>query len=249
MTVTVSASTTGSAKLRALQQRPQVPHVGEGGDAGARPALHLLLGRQQGGAQLAQRAAAEQGGQQQPVGLQGAADLDERARQIVDEVQRQARDDQVERLVAERQRFLVGPHARGLALREQARPRARPRSPSRRPAPAAAGARRGRDSAPRLRATGKRRCTAARRSTRSSATRASRNSWSRAPAATRSRRRTSSARSKMSWSAVMVRTLRRYTRRFNAPCHPPPARSGERPGYESARVGPAEAGYRGQAPV
>ena len=62
-------------------------NVGEGGDAGASAALQLLLGRQQRVAQLGEGAAAEQRRQQQPIRLQGAADLHQRAGQIVDEVQ------------------------------------------------------------------------------------------------------------------------------------------------------------------
>ena len=56
----------------ALQQRAQVRHIREGSDARASPSLDLLLGRQQRLAQLGQRAAAQQGGQEQAVGLQGA---------------------------------------------------------------------------------------------------------------------------------------------------------------------------------
>ncbi len=55
-----------------------------------------------------------------PSGFKSAANLQQGARQIVDEMQRKSRDDQVERLVGERQRLLVRLHARAPALRQQA---------------------------------------------------------------------------------------------------------------------------------
>ena len=73
----------------------------------ARPAL----GGQKRRPQLVERVAAEQRGQHQPVRLQGAPRLDQRARRVVGEVQRQGRDDEVHAVVAERQGLLVGDDA------------------------------------------------------------------------------------------------------------------------------------------
>ena len=58
--------------------------------------------------QLDQTVAADERGEKQSVGFQRAAHLNERARQIVDELQRQRRDDEVERRLPERQCFRVG---------------------------------------------------------------------------------------------------------------------------------------------
>src|SRR4029450_1609294 len=51
--------------------------------------------------------AANERRQQQPVGLERAPDLHQRARQVVDELQRQCRRNEVERSVAKWQRLLV----------------------------------------------------------------------------------------------------------------------------------------------
>ena len=71
-------------------------------------ALDLGLGGGESLAQLGERIAAGERRQQQAVGLERAADLDQRAGQIVDELQRQRRHHEIERRVAERQRLLVG---------------------------------------------------------------------------------------------------------------------------------------------
>ncbi len=67
--------------------------------------------RQQRRPQLVQRPPAQRDADEQAVRLQRPADLDQRAGQIVDPVQRQRRDDEVERPVGERQRLLVACNA------------------------------------------------------------------------------------------------------------------------------------------
>ena len=89
-------------EARALQQRAHVAHVGEGNDARRDPALDLGLGGGKGLAQLGERIAAGERRQQQPVGRQRAADLDQRAGKVVHELQRQRGHHQVERGVAQR---------------------------------------------------------------------------------------------------------------------------------------------------
>ena len=59
--MTVSESATGNAKLGALQQRTQVPHVREWRYARAGATFDLLFGRQQAVLQFAERGSAEQG--------------------------------------------------------------------------------------------------------------------------------------------------------------------------------------------
>jgi hypothetical protein len=58
-------------------------------------------------AQFGQRVAAEKAAEEQTVGLQGPADLDQRAGQVVDGVEREERDGEIEALAREGQRFLV----------------------------------------------------------------------------------------------------------------------------------------------
>ena len=70
--------------------------------------LELGFGGGERLAQLDQTVAADERGEKQPVGFQRAAHLNERARQIVDELQRQRRDHEIERSLAERQCFRVG---------------------------------------------------------------------------------------------------------------------------------------------
>ena len=123
MTVTISASTTGSAKRARCSSAPRSRTSANGATRGLGATRHLLLRREQRGAQLVERVAAEQRGQQQAIGLQGAADLHQRARQVVDELQGEARDDEVERMVAKGQRLLVGPNAQARRIAREDAPR------------------------------------------------------------------------------------------------------------------------------
>ncbi len=54
--------------------------------------------------------APDQRGEEQAIRLERAAHLRQSAGQIVDELQRQERHDEIERAIGERQRFLVGQH-------------------------------------------------------------------------------------------------------------------------------------------
>ena len=92
----------------ALHERAQFTQISEWRNARRDAALDLAFGGGEGLAQFGQAVAADQRGQQQAVGLQRAADLDQRAGQVVDELQRQCGDDEIERAVGKRQRLLVG---------------------------------------------------------------------------------------------------------------------------------------------
>ena len=105
----------------ALKQPRGVENVGERRNPRRGAAGHLGLRGDQAGAQLRQRRPAEERAEEHAVGLQGPADLDERAGQVVDPVQRQWRDDQVDGPVLERQALLVDHRAR-----RGRRPRQRP---------------------------------------------------------------------------------------------------------------------------
>src|SRR5262249_19841099 len=59
-------------------------------------------------AQLREGVAAEKRRKEQPIRLQGAADLHQHAWKIVDSLQRKARDDEIERAVGKRKGLLVG---------------------------------------------------------------------------------------------------------------------------------------------
>ena len=120
MTVTVSASATGRANCARCSRAPRSRTSANGATRGLAPPSISSSAASSAVLQLGQRGAAEHRGEQQPVGLQGAADLHQRARQVVDEMQREPGHDEVERLIGERQRLLVGLHARAVALRQQA---------------------------------------------------------------------------------------------------------------------------------
>ena len=91
-----------------MQQRAQFAHIGERRHARRDAAFDLALGLREGFAQFGQAVAADQRGQKQAVRLERAADLDQRAGQVIDKLQRQRRDDQIERAVGKRQGLLVG---------------------------------------------------------------------------------------------------------------------------------------------
>ena len=105
----------GQREAGALEQAAIVAHIGERRDAGAGAPLRLGLGLDQRPAQLLKRAPAEGRAHEQPVGVQRAPDLDQRAGEIVDAVERQPRDHEAEAGVPERQQILVaddgGPRA------------------------------------------------------------------------------------------------------------------------------------------
>ena len=95
---------------RALKQRAEIAQVGERRDARRHAAFDLGLGLGKRRAQLGRDVAADHRRQQQAVRFEGAANLNQRARQIVDELKRQRGDDEIEGGVAERQCFLVRRH-------------------------------------------------------------------------------------------------------------------------------------------
>ena len=102
----------GQREARPLEEGPGVPHLREGGEAGgeAAEALHLRL--HQRAAQLEQGLPPQHRAEEEPVGLQRDARLDQRAGQVVRPVERERGDDEVERGVGEGQRLFVPDHRR-----------------------------------------------------------------------------------------------------------------------------------------
>ena len=107
----------------ALQQAAERARVGERDDARARAAADSLSAASRHCAQLRQRVAAGQGGEQQAVGLQRAADLDQRARQVVDLMQGEQRDGEIEGAFGERRPLGVADEAGEAAFAEARRGR------------------------------------------------------------------------------------------------------------------------------
>ena len=99
------------------RQRAIVPDIGEGSDARAGAAFQFGLGLDQRLAKLDERAGAEQRAEKESVGAKRAPDLHQRAGEIVDAVKREARDDEVEACLLERQQVLVADERRARAQR------------------------------------------------------------------------------------------------------------------------------------
>ena len=83
----------GQRKTGALQQGAQNPHIGERRDARRGAGQNFAFRRGQALAQFVQAFAAHQAAEKQAVWPQGAANLDQRARQIIDALERQKRYD------------------------------------------------------------------------------------------------------------------------------------------------------------
>ena len=200
--MTVSASTTGSAKRARCSSAPRSRTSANGATRGLAPPSSSSSAASSAVRSSISVLPPSRAARNSPSGFKARRICTSVPGRSLTRCSDEARDDEVERLVAEGQRLLVGLHARGRRTARAGARTARHRPPSRRPAPAAAGARAGRDR-PRDRArpeSGAARPPAARSDRRPRARAGTRGP--RAPAATRSRRRTSSARSKMSWSAV-----------------------------------------------
>ena len=185
-------------KARALQQARGVAQIGERRDARAEAALDLAFRRGQRLAQLPQGGAAQHGAQQQPVGLQDAADLDQGAGQVVDPMQVHRAQHQVEALLPRTAGTPRRPPPPGRARGGQSPRRGRraPGGPTVLRSPSADGdfvAMRAE-----VEGQGKLRRTSSRRSTRRSAISRLRKAWRSQSRAARSRRRRSMARSKTS---------------------------------------------------
>ena len=82
-----SRSATGKRQAGALQQAAQFAHIDHRRHARRYAARHRSFGRQPGLAEFGQRVAREQAGEQQAVGLQRAAHLDQCARHVVEGLQ------------------------------------------------------------------------------------------------------------------------------------------------------------------
>ena len=98
-------------KARALQQAADIAQIGKRRDARRHPAFEFGFGGGEGLPELGQRIAADHRRQQQPVGLQRAADLRQHAGQIVDELKGERGNRKIERFRLQRQRL-------GLAFRQ-----------------------------------------------------------------------------------------------------------------------------------
>ena len=83
-----------------------------GAHSGGGAARDFGFGFEKGAAQFDERVASEQRPEKQAVRPESSADLDEGAGQIVRPVQREAGRDQVERVLGEREAFVVGDHRR-----------------------------------------------------------------------------------------------------------------------------------------
>src|SRR6476659_939375 len=99
-------------EARALEKRAVLAHIGEGRDTGACPAMQLGFGLDQHLSKLLQRPAAKGRAHEQPVGAKAPANLDERPGEIVDAVERKARDHEAEAHFLERQHLLIADHGR-----------------------------------------------------------------------------------------------------------------------------------------
>ena len=97
----------GGGEAGALQQPGAIAQIGEGRHPGRRPAKQRRLRLGQRRAQRAQAAKRGEGGEEQPVGPQRPAQLQQRAGEVVDPVQRQAGHDQVEGRRGEGHELLV----------------------------------------------------------------------------------------------------------------------------------------------
>jgi hypothetical protein len=106
---------------RPLQQMRAIAQLRERRDPRRRPARDLRLRLGQCRTQFRQRPQSRQTGQQHPLGPQRLAQLQQRARQVVDPVQRQAGHDQIEAARPKRQALLVRHHAQPAVPRRHPR--------------------------------------------------------------------------------------------------------------------------------
>ena len=86
----------------------KVAQIGKRRDARRGTALDVAFGGGESLPQLGERLAAKERGKKQAVGLERAANLQQRSGQVVDALQREPRDDEIEDAVAKRQRLFVG---------------------------------------------------------------------------------------------------------------------------------------------
>ena len=190
----------------ALEEGADGADVGEGRDPRRGAAGHLRFGLGEGLAQFVQRLAADERGEEEAVRPQRAANLDERARQVVRPLQGEQRDDEVEACRREGQRLRVADDV-GAGLDEPVEAR---RIRSTWPTAVRREAVSPGSGLPRSAAAGKGRLTAASRSTRSSAAARSRKS---APGAARTsarrRRASRSAWSKIDGAVVIAEVMER----------------------------------------
>ncbi len=97
----------GQGEPGPLQQAARIAHLHEGGDARADAALDLQFRVGEAGTQFLQRARPRNDGEKQPVRLQGTAQLDERAGEVVHPMQIEGAEDGVEGALAKGQPFLI----------------------------------------------------------------------------------------------------------------------------------------------
>ncbi len=109
----------GEREAGALKEGAKLADVGEGGNARRGASGRLGLGDDESLSQLVEGGATKQGGEHQAVGLEGAAHLEQRPRKIVDELQRKARDDEIERRGSDWERLFVSDDARESCLGDE----------------------------------------------------------------------------------------------------------------------------------
>ena len=133
-----SPSMTGNAKPARCRRPPSSRMSANGATRGETPPSTSALGGGECLAQLGEAVSADHRRQEQPIRLQRAADLDQRARQIVDELQRERRHHEIERAIGKRQRLLIGGDAQDIVIASRVQPRRQCRhfrSPQARDAP------------------------------------------------------------------------------------------------------------------
>ncbi len=94
----------------ALHQSAQIADLGHGQHPRAQPACHLRFSSGKAGAQLVQRLPAEKRRDQQPIGRQGMATLDQLANRIIGPMQGQRMHHQIMRARLQRQHRIIRNH-------------------------------------------------------------------------------------------------------------------------------------------
>ena len=97
----------------ALEERPGIGDPGERRDVGGDAALLGEVGGEKRLAELGQGVAAKPRRQQQPVGPEQAADLNERAGEVVGGMKKEGREDEIEAIAGEGEKLLIGDDQRG----------------------------------------------------------------------------------------------------------------------------------------
>ena len=112
----------GKRKSRPLQKPAELAHIAERRDARTYAAGDFRFRSSEGELQLLQSLAAKQACDKDTVRLEHAADLHQRARKIVDRMQRQNAGHDIEAAFLEGQHFFVGDHGRAVPRKAGSHP-------------------------------------------------------------------------------------------------------------------------------